>query len=150
MDFVVRGRPDVYIPPAVPLFAAVTAGLMGTFNAILLSFDPSVVAVVFWPQWKKKKEQARLRQNLKVARRSKRPQPSTRRSIVLADIEMAETKIFGDETQGAAVTTIHFQDVDDQGPESHEHSLKTEDRESRQTSTADFSICDLVETYHGL
>jgi hypothetical protein len=149
MDFIARGRPDVYISPVIPLIAAVTAGLMGTLNAILISFDPSVVAVVFWPHWKKKKEQARLRQNMKAARRPLKPQPLPR-AIVLDDIEMAETKIFGDETQGVAVTTIHFQDVDDQGLESHEHSAKTVDREDSRTCTPDFSISDLVETYHGL
>ena len=150
IDFVARGRPDVYIPPVVPLIAAVTAGLMGTFNAILISFDPSVVAVVFLPHWKKKREQARLRENRKVARLPLKPQTSPVRSMVMGDIEMAETRVIADESQGVAVTTIHFQNVDDQGLESREHPAKAVDLENSSTSTTDFSICDLVATYHGL
>ena len=148
VDFVARGRPDVYIPPVVPLIAAVTAGLMGTFNAILISFDPSVVAVVFLPRWKK--EQARLRESRMAARLPLKPQISPIRSMVLGDIEMAETRVVADESQGVAVTTIHFQNVNDQGLESCEHPAKTVDLENSSTSTTGFSICDLVATYHGL
>jgi hypothetical protein len=141
MDFIARGRPDVYIPPAVPLITAVTAGLMGTFNAILLSFDPSVVAVVFWPHWKKKTGQGRLRQNMKSE-----PQASTCRPAAL---EMAETQVVGDETQGLAVTTAHFQNAGDQDLESRGHS-KTASLENSRTSATGDNIRDLVETYHGL
>ena len=153
IDFIARGRPDVYIPSVVPLIAAITAGLMGTFNAILISFDPSVVAVVFWPHWKKRKRQARLRRNkMKAAagQQHPEPQPPSLKSTVMDDIEMAQTKIVGDETQGVSVTTIHFQDADDPDLESHGDSVKTVDLENSKTSTTDYNICVLVETYHGL
>jgi len=55
-DIITRARPDISIPAVVELVAAITAGLMGTFNTILLCFDPSIVAVVFWPLWKKRKD----------------------------------------------------------------------------------------------
>ena len=152
-DLIARARPDVNIPSAVLIIAASTAGLMGTFNAILLSFDPSVVAVVFWPHWKKKKEQERLRQNIaKAARRQLEPQVTTLKPPALGDIEMAETKVVADETEGAVVTTIHFQNADDLGLESHDHLaiLSTIDLENDRTSTIGYSMTDLVETYHGL
>ncbi len=151
IDFIARGRPDVYIPPVVSLIAAITAGLMGTFNAILISFDPSVVAAVFWPHWKKRKRQARMRRNMKAAGQPpEEPQPPTPKSTALDDIEMAQTKIVGDETQGLSVTTIHFQNADDQGLESRGDSVKTVDPENSKTSTTDYNICVLVATYHGL
>ena len=153
IDFIARGRPEFPIPPVAHLVAAITAGLMGTFNAILLSFDPSVVAVVFWPHWRKKEGQARLRQNMKAAKAARHlpePQSPTPKSTALGEIEMAQTKVVGDEAQGLSVSTIHFQDVDDRGHESNVVFAKTVDLEDSRTSTADYNICDLVETYHGL
>lgn len=153
IDLIARGRPECPIPPVFPLLAAITAGLMGTFNAILLSFDPSVVAVVFWPHWKKKEGQARLRQNMKAAKAARHlpePQSSTPKSTILGEIEMAQTKVVGDETQGLSISTIHFQDADDRGHESNIDFTKTVDLEDSQTSTADYNICELVEIYHGL
>ena len=151
MDFIARIRPGL-VPPVVPLIVAITAGLMGTFNAILLSFDPSVVAVVFWPHWKKKKEQERRRQNFKVVRRQPERPVSTSKPLLLGDIEIAETKVVRDETQGVVVTTIQFQNTDDHGLEPHGHSatLNTLDLENNGTSTIGYDVSDLAEIYHGL
>lgn len=153
IDLIARGRPECHIPPVVPLIAAITAGLMGTFNAILICFDPSVVAVVFWPHWKKKEGQARLRQNMKAAKAARHlpePQSPTPKSTALGEIEMAQTKVIGDETQVLSVSTIHFQDADDRGHESNVDFAKTVDLEDSRTRAADYNISDLVETYHGL
>jgi len=154
IDLIARSMPDLVIPSVVPLIAAITAGLMGTFNAILLSFDPSVVAVVFWPRWKKKQEQEKLRQNLKARRQPEQPSPSTRKQPALGDVEMAESKARGDETQGAVVTTIHFHNADDHGLEFYGHSamhdVDTIDLENSRTSTIGYDMSDLAETYHGL
>ena len=152
MDFIARGRPDVYIPPVVPLIAAITAGLMGTFNAVLLSFDPSVVAVVFWPHWVKKKEQERLQMDGKVARLQPEPPASSCKPALLGDIEMAETKVIGDETQGVVVTTIHLQNASEHGLELHGHSTIPDgiDLENSGTSTIGYNMNDLVKIYHGL
>jgi hypothetical protein len=149
MDFIARGRPDVYIPPVVPLIAAVTAGLMGTFNAILISFDPSVVAVVFWPHWRKKKEQKRLHRDRKAARLH---QPSLCKSSFLGDIEMAQTRIVGNETQEVVITTIHLQNAGDHGLELHGHSVIPDelDLENSGTSTIGYDMNDLAKIYHGL
>ena len=160
IDLIARARPDVHIPSVVTLVAAVTTGLMGTLNAVLLSFDPSVVAVLFWPRWRKKQaqEQERRRRGdaTVAAARSRRhsgsgPPPSTRKPRLLADIEMAETKAAGDESQFVA-TTIHSQNTDEHGLESNGHSAlpNTIDLEDSGTSTIGYNISDLVETYHGL
>jgi len=121
---------------------------MGTFNAFLISFDPSVVAVVFWPHWKKRK----LRHNAKAARLQSEPPASTLKPVVLGDIEMAETKVAGDETQGGVVTTIHLQDAGDHGLELHGHSAICDglDLENSGTSTIGYNMSDLAKTYHGL
>ena len=148
MDFIARTRPG-FFPPLVPVIAAITAGLMGTFNAILLSFDPSVVAVVFWPHWKKKKERERLRQKFKPVRRQSERPVSTSKPLYLGDIEIAETKVVRDESQGVVVTTIHVQD---HGLESHEHpaTLDALDLENNSTSTLGYTVSDLAEIYRGL
>jgi hypothetical protein len=152
MDFIARGRPDVYIPPAAPLITAVTAGLMGTFNAILLSFDPSVVAVIFWPHWRKQKEQERRRRNMKAARLQLEPPASHCKPLILGDIEMAETKVAGNETQGVVVTTIHLQSAADHGLELQGHSAIPNgvDLENSGTSTIGYDMSDLAKIYHGL
>jgi len=157
MDFIARGRPDVYVPPVVPLMAAVTAGLMGTFNTILISFDPSVVAVVFWPHWKKKREQKRLRQDRKEAKAARlhlQPEPpaSPHKTSFLGDMEMAQTKIAGNDTQEVVITTIHLQNVGDHGLELHGHSTIPDglDLENNGTSTIGYNMNDLAKIYHGL
>ena len=152
MDFIARGRPDVYIPPVVPLIAAVTAGLMGTFNAILISFDPSVVGVVFWPRWKKKKEQERLQRDRKATRLRPEPPTSPHKSTFLGDVDMAQTKVVGNETQEVVVTTIHLQNAGDHGLELHGHSPIPDglDLENSGTSTIGYNMNDLAKIYHGL
>lgn len=154
IDLVARARPDVHIPAVVPLVAAITAGLMGTLNAGLLSFDPSVVAVVFWPHWRRKKEQEqeRRRRSDAGARRQPGSPPSTRKPPSLDDIEMAATKTGRDETQGVVITTIHFRTADDHGLESNGHSTvpNTIDLEASCTSTIGYDFSDLAATYHGL
>ena len=152
IDFVARGRPDVYIPPVVPLIAAVTAGLMGTFNAILISFDPSVVAVVFWPRWKKKKGQGRLQRDRKAVRLQPEPPTSPHKSAFLGDIDMAQTKVVGNETQEVVVTTIHLQTAGDHGLELHGDSPIPDglDLENSGTSTIGYNMNDLAKIYHGL
>ena len=150
MDFVARISPG-FFPPVIPLIAAITAGLMGTFNGALLSFDPSVVAVVFWPRWKKRKEQERLRQKFKAVRRPPEPLVMNSKPLLLGDIEIAETKVVRDESQGTIATTIHFQNHD---LDSHMHSatLSGPDLENSGTSTTgcSYTVSDLAEIYHGL
>jgi len=149
VDFVARVRPGINIPPVVPLIAAITAGLMGTFNAVLLSFDPSIVAVVFWPHWKKEKVQERLRRHI-IQLESGQPEPTAPpHKPILGDIEMAETK---DETQAVVVTTIHLENADDRGLEFHKHSAMPGelDLENSGTSTTGYNISDLAKIFHGL
>ena len=61
LGYIACVRPDITIPQSVERFAAIMAGLTGTINTLLCCFDPSVVAVVFWPYWKKRKDRARAR-----------------------------------------------------------------------------------------
>ena len=143
VDFIARARPDVNIPSVVTLITAITAGLMGTFNATLLSFDPSVVAVVFWSH-RKKKERKRPRQNCKVG--TPEPLTSIGKPQLMGDIEIAETK---DESQGVAVTTVHIQNANDHGLEFHGHSDAL-DLENSDTSTIGYDMGDLASMYHGL
>ena len=153
IDFIARGRPDVYIPPMVPLIAAVTAGLMGTFNAILLSFDPSVVAVVLWPHWMKKKERERLELDRKAAGiQQLEPTASSCKPAFLDDIDMAQTKVVGNETQEVVVTTVHLQTAGEHGLELQGHSVIPDglDPENSGTSTFGYNMNDLAKIYHGL
>lgn len=145
MDFIARAGTDVHIPSIVTLITVITAGLMGTFNAVLLSFDPSVVAVVFWPHWKKK-EWERQRQNFEVGRRQPESLASIGKPPLLGDIEIAETK---DESQGVVVTTIHVQSANDHGLEFHGHSDAL-DLENSGTSTIGYNMGDFTNIYHGL
>lgn len=152
IDFIARGRPDVYIPRTVPLVAAVTAGLMGTFNAILISFDPSVVAVVLWPHWMKKKEQERLELDRKAGLQQPELTASSCKPAFLGDIEMAQTKVVGIETQEVVVTTVHLQNAGEHGLELHGHSAIPDglDLEDSGTSTFGYNMNDLAKIYHGL
>ena len=153
VDFIARARPDVSIPRMAPLIAAVTAGLMGTFNAILISFDPSVVAVVLWPHWMKKKEQERLELDRKAAGLQQPvPTASSCKPALLGDIEMAQTKVVGNETQEVVVTTAHLQNAGDHGLELQGHSAIPDglDLENSGTSTFGYNMNDLAKIYHGL
>jgi hypothetical protein len=150
-DLLTRARPDLNIPSVVPLAAVITAGLMGALNSILISFDPSIVGVVFWPYWKKKKEQERSQEYMNGGRRPLDPPASALKLPTLGDIEMAETKVIGNETQEAVVATVHFENAETP-VESHGHSEtgETIDFENSRRSTTFYDMRDLAETYHGL
>jgi hypothetical protein len=146
-DIITRARPDIPVPFAVELFAAITAGLMGTLNTILLCFDPSVVAVVFWPYMKRRRDRKRMQKRNKPAQPST-PTYKTGLPPVLGDPEMGETPISTYETQEMAVTTFQH----DHGLEFFGHLAvnETVDLETTVTSTIGYNAEELAEIFHGL
>jgi hypothetical protein len=152
-DIIKRARPDITFPWAVELITDITAGLMGTFNTILLSFDPSVVAVVFWPLWKKRREkkEKKMRERNKLVQRAQRPNPlatvpapaltSTDNPPALGDPEMGGPLVSQYESQGMAY-----------GLEFYGHLTVSEaaDADTSVTSTIGYNADELAEIFRDL
>lgn len=144
-DVITRARPDISIPAVVELVAAITAGLMGTFNTILLCFDPSIVAVVFWPFWKKRKDKKTAQ------KRNKSTQPSALDKPLPPlpkDPEMGGTPTSSYETQETVIT-----------PFQHDYSLElfahfavneTLTGATTVTSTIGYDAEELANIFYGL
>ena len=146
-DVLRRARPDFDCPPAIHLISAITAGLMGTFNTIFLVFDPSVVAVVFWPYWKKKKERERMQQRIKLQTGlNTRASASTRNPVVLENenLEMRDL--------GTAEYIPQDMDSSTHGLEFYSHfaANETAGYEPSPTSTTGYNMDELAQTFHGL
>jgi len=146
-DIITRARPDITVPADVERFAAITAGLMGTFNAILICFDPSIVAVVFWPFWKKRKDRK------SVQKRNKSRQPNTltyKQPLppVSRDPEIGEIPVPSYETQETVITTFQH----DLGLEFYGHLAVNEtlDLATTVTSTVGYDEEELAEMFRGL
>ncbi len=146
-DIITRARPDISVPFEVELFADITAGLMGTLNTILLGFDPSVVAVVFWPYWKRRKDKKRMEKRNKSAQ----PGAQTHKTVlpgVSGDPEVGGTVTSAYETQSTATTTFQY----DHGLEFFGHLTvdETVDLGTTVTSTIGYNAEELAEIFHGL
>jgi len=147
LDIITRARPDITFPPEAQLFAAITVGLMGTLNTILLGFDPSIVAVVFWPYWKKRKDRKRMEKRNKSAR----PSTQTHKPVLVGfpgDPAIGKTAISTYATQEMGSTTFQH----DHGLEFFGHLAvnETEDLETTITSTIGYNAEELAEVFHGL
>jgi len=146
-DIRTRANPGAPVRFEVELYAAITAGLMGSFNTIMLAFDPSVVAVVFWPYWKKRMERKRMQKRNKSAR----PGTQTCKTAlppISGDPELGGTPTTSYETQDMVITTFQ-----------HDHGLEffghlgvneTADLETTVTSTIGYNAEELAEIFHGL
>ena len=146
-DIITRARPDISVPSWVELFADITAGLMGTLNTILLGFDPSVVAVVFWPYWKKRKDKKRMQKRNKSAQGG----AQTHKPALPGgpgDPEVGGTATSAYETQDMANTTFQY----DHGLEFFGHLAvdETVDLGTTVTSTIGYNAEELAEIFHGL
>jgi hypothetical protein len=148
IDLMSRARPVQDCPPLLRLIAGITASLMGTCNTIFFGLDPSVVAVVFWPYWKK--EQERTRKQINFAQpRSDPPAPaSTRKLPVLGDLEMGEPKLVECETQDTVISTPHH--LDGLEFDGHFEVHKTVDFDTSVTSTIGYDTDELARIFHGL
>ena len=146
-DIITRARPDITVPFGVELFAGITAGMMGTLNTIMLGFDPSVVAVVFWPYWKKRKDRKRMQKRNKSAQYgAKTYKPAL--TGVSGDSEMGGTASSAYETQDMANTASQY----DHGLEFFGHLVvdETVDLGTTVTSTIGYNAEELAEIFHGL
>ncbi len=146
-DIITRARPDISVPSGVDLFAGVTCGLMGTLNTILIGFDPSVVAVVFWPYWKKMKDKKRIQKLNRSAQRSTQTYKSALPGGLGAP-EVGGTATSAYETQEMANTTFQY----DHGLEFFGHLTvdETVDLGTTVTSTIGYNAEELAEIFHGL
>lgn len=137
-------------PPAVGLLGVITASLQGTLNTILLCFDPSIVAVVFWPHWKKRKERERMQRRAREARPQPNPPPPAPASqpSVLGDPEMGESKTTDGGSQDIVMSTIHY----DHGLEIYGHFevYEISDIDITFTSTIGYDTEELAEIFRGL
>ena len=146
-DIIMRARPDITVPFGVNLFAAITAGMMGTINTILLGFDPSVVAVVFWPYWKRRKD----RKGMQIRNKFAQPSAQTYKPALPGgsrDSEIGGTATFAFETQEMANTSSQ-----------HDHGLEffghltvddTVDLGTTGKSTIGYNAEELAEIFQGL
>ena len=145
-DIVTRARPDITVPAGVELFAAIAAGLMGTFNTMLIFFDPSVVSVVFWPFWKRRKDRKRREKRRKsMLPTYKQPLPPVLRN---PEMEQIPGSSYG--TQEMVITTT--QQDHDHGLEFFGHLVVDEspDLSTTVTSTIGYNAEELAEIFHGL
>jgi hypothetical protein len=149
IDLMSRARLGVPTPQTPRLIGAITAGLMGAFNSIIFSFDPSVVAVVFWPYWKKRREQ-------RMQKRNKSPQQrldhltlaSIRKPSVLEDPETGNSMTSERETQNVVISSFH----PDHGLEFYGHLevRETPDFDTSFSSTIGYDTDELAQIFHGL
>ena len=126
----------------------ITAGLLGTLNTILLAFDPSVVAVVFWPTWEKKEQERKENRNSVAQRQPGRPAPALNgKPSTLGDPDMSQSKTTQYETQDRYMTAIYDHGLELYGHlEVHELS----DIDISLTSTIGYNTDELAEIFHGL
>ena len=147
-DIITRARPDIEVPFWVELFSAITAGLVGTLNTIMLCFDPSIIAVVFWPFWKKRRDRERMQ------KRNKLPRPSTQTYKTALPGGLGDPAIGGtttsttDGTQDMVSTTFQY----DHGLEFFGHLAvdETLDADTTFASTIGYNAEELAEVFHGL
>jgi hypothetical protein len=146
-DIITRVRSDITLPFEADLFAAITAGLMGTFNTILLCFDPSIVAVVFWPYWKRRKDRKRMQKRNTPAP----PSAQTCKTILPG--------LWGDPAIGGTATSTYKTQEMGNMTSQHDHGLEffghlvadeTDDLEISVTSTIGYNAEELAEVFHGL
>lgn len=147
-DIITRARPDVAVPPAVELVAAVAAGLMGTLNTLLICFDPSVVSVVFWPFWRARRDRrrgrarARSRSMQRDGPADELPPPPSK------DPEMGETLASSYGNQETVITTVqNDHDLEFFGHLAVNPAL---DSATTVTSTIGYDAEALAEIFHGL
>lgn len=141
IDVIARARPDITIPPLVTLISAITAGLMGTFNTILLSFDPSIIAVVFAHRTRER-----------PATRRRKWIPSRKARELDGDVEMGDSKLTGP-IRVSRVTEISFVPFDSENGESLEYREQSAPNgvlDLSRNSPGTRNSSDLADTYHGL
>lgn len=137
-EVIARSRPDITIPSLVTLITASTAGLMGTFNTIVLSFDPSVVAVVFARRIHERREP-----------RSRTWVPRRKVPVLDEDVEMKFTGPI-EESRAAEIRFIPLDTANNQTLEYREQSMSDGVLDDNQNSTVTQNTSELAETYHGL
>jgi hypothetical protein len=153
-DIITRARPDITVPWAVELITDITAGLMGTFNTILLSFDPSVVAVVFWPLWKKRREKKEemMRERNKLVQRPKRSNPLAAAPAPAPALTSTNPSTLGDPEMGGPLVSQYDSQGMIHGLEFYGHLTVSEatDAETSVTSTIGYNPDELAEIFHDL
>jgi hypothetical protein len=146
-DMIIRVRSDITVPFEVDLFAAITAGLMGTFNTILLCFDPSIVAIVFWPYWMRRKDRKRMQ------KRNTSAPPSAQ------TYNLALPGVWGDPSIGVIATSAYRAQEIGNMTFRHDHGLEflgnlvmngMGDIEITNTGTVGYNAEELAEVFHGL
>lgn len=141
-DVIARARPDITVPSLVTLISAITAGLMGTFNAILLSLDPSIIAVVF----------AQRVQARRDTRRRKRVPSREEAQVLGGDVEMENSKVIGpiEESRTAKASFVRFDMANNQSLEHQEQLTPDGVLDGGRDSTGTQNSSELADTYHGL
>jgi hypothetical protein len=147
VDIIIRVRSDITVPFEVDLFAAITAGLTGTFNTVLLCFDPSIVAVVFWPYWMRRKDRKRMQKR------------NTSAALSAQTCRPVLPGVWGDSTIGGMGTSTYKTQEMGNMTFQHDHGLEffghlvadeTGDSEITITSTIGYNAEELAEVFHGL
>ena len=141
VEAIARARPDITIPSLVTLVTAITAGLMGTFNAILLGIDPSVIAVVYTRRIQKSREPQRQKWA-----------PSRKARVVHGDIEMRDSKFTrpNEESRATKISFVQIDPAHDHSSEYQRQSMPDGVSDSGQSSAVTQDSSELAETYNGL
>lgn len=138
VDILLRTRPDASILPTLTLVTAITAGLMGTFNAILLSFDPSVIAVVSGRGAHKRREARRQGWF-----------PNLKARVLGGDIEMGSSKT-GGTTMESHISFYPFDTTNRSCLEIRQQSVPGGTSDSGEGNATSQNTSELADTYHGL
>jgi hypothetical protein len=163
LDLLGESKSGASIPAAVTITVAALAGLMGTLNAILFSFDPSVLAVIHALRLQRAqrcRQQATPTQEGFGLGRNHRPFEG-----VLEKQTVGTTNARSNDVNGVqAVTTVgldtymeaesgHSFGIEDHdqhypGPDTGIETVDEDDR--RSVSTIGNHVDEILETYHGL
>ena len=160
LDLLGESKSGANIPAAVTNIVSALAGLMGTLNAILFSFDPSVLAVVHALRLERRRQQATPKHEVFGPRRDVCVLGSDRERRAVGVPSASAIS-----TNGVLVVTTvdldtHLESgsghsfwIEDHGryyPGPHADTETIDEGNRRSMSTIGYHVDEILETYRGL
>ena len=155
LDLLGESKSGAKIPGAVTIIVTALAGLMGTLNAILFSFDPSVIAVIHALRLQRRRQQATPKHEGLGPRR--------KRHILGSDLTVGVANTGVVNTNSVLVVTTvdldteagssHSLGMEDHGnyyPRPRTDTGTTDEDYRRSQSTIGYHVDEVLETYRGL
>jgi len=147
LDLLGQSKSGAYIPKAVTTAVDALAGLMGTLNAILFGFDPSVLAVIHHLQLLR--AQRRRQQHSKHGD-EKQVVGATNTGAKNTNSELVITRVDPDTHLEAGSSYSDGMVDHGQGPHTGTETVDEDNRRSNSTIGYDgYDVDEILEMYHG-